>query len=741
MTINSGDYVLIADSLEDENLEKAEVAKILCIYKSLDPQAADCCYRAYVLWYCRPNQLPQPIFKDKGYNFQPQEVIEDDGYGNDIEIETILDKCHVEIVKSHITTVPTVFKKKALNFFCRYKLIGVKKKTLISVIPDPLVIVFPTPSKRKSAAGKKSQVSASPKVIVRATEKTPNKRNSHYRGARKGLSPIEDQDQEIEKATKTLRNLQMATPKRENYDTSFEDEDGSSGDEWKPEQDNKKKGKSLSNSDDEERSIKPSPRTSVKKSTKTPSAQRSILRTPNCKDATTPRKRVSMKKTSNVFEFINDENVSPPKQRKIDHSTPKGRKSSAKTPEKRTPKTPKARVSLLNDLTISLRPTPVKSDGHQMQLAREQLHVSMVPKKLPCREKEYQNIYNFLYNKLVDDCGGCIYVSGVPGTGKTATTTEVIRNLQQAADLDEVPEFDFIEINGMRFTEPRQAYVSIYKQFTGKTVYWEQAYTHIDKRFNTFSPRRKTTILLVDELDILCNRRQDVVYNLLNWPTLSSAKLVVVTIANTMDLPERLLMSKVTSRLGLTRLTFQPYTFQQLQEIIMARVIDTETFNKDAVQLVARKVAAVSGDARRALDICRRATEIAEARKHKTGKIHIVSIADVQEALAEMIASPKIQAIKSCTKYEKLFLQSVCAEVARTGVDECVFKKIYMQLESFCAFSGYPAPSPEQTIGICIRLGSSKLLICEAGRTDLFMKVVLNISSDDVHFALQEDDK
>ena len=35
-------------------------------------------------------------------------------------------------------------------------------------------------------------------------------------------------------------------------------------------------------------------------------------------------------------------------------------------------------------------------------------------------------------------------------------------------------------------------------------------------------------------------------------------------------------------------------------------------FEKDAIQLVARKVASLSGDARRALDICRRAAELAQ---------------------------------------------------------------------------------------------------------------------------------
>jgi origin recognition complex subunit 1 len=194
--------------------------------------------------------------------------------------------------------------------------------------------------------------------------------------------------------------------------------------------------------------------------------------------------------------------------------------------------------------TIHSRDVAVRKSTTDLQVARDRLHVSAVPKSLPCRETEYQDIYSFLEGKIVDECGGCMYVSGVPGTGKTATVTEVIKALKRAADDEEIPEFEFVDINGMRLSEPRQAYVHIYRQLTGKTVHWEQAYTMLENRFTTPSPRRIQTVLLVDELDILCNRRQDVVYNLLNWPTLAAARLVVITIANTMDLPERLLMGE-----------------------------------------------------------------------------------------------------------------------------------------------------------------------------------------------------
>lgn len=50
-------------------------------------------------------------------------------------------------------------------------------------------------------------------------------------------------------------------------------------------------------------------------------------------------------------------------------------------------------------------------------------------------------------------------------------------------------------------------------------------------------------------MDHICNRKQDVVYNILDWPSQTGSKVVVITIANTMDLPERVLRGCVTSRM------------------------------------------------------------------------------------------------------------------------------------------------------------------------------------------------
>lgn len=69
----------------------------------------------------------------------------------------------------------------------------------------------------------------------------------------------------------------------------------------------------------------------------------------------------------------------------------------------------------------------------------------------------------------------------------------------------------------------------------------------------------------------------------------------------------------------------------------------------------------MSGDARRTLDICRRAAEVAE----KQGGPHIqVTMEHVNMAINDMMTQPKIMAMKHCSKIEKLILQAVVAEVS-----------------------------------------------------------------------------
>ena len=55
--------------------------------------------------------------------------------------------------------------------------------------------------------------------------------------------------------------------------------------------------------------------------------------------------------------------------------------------------------------------------------------------------------------------------------------------------------------------------------------------------------------IFILQLDLLWTRKQDVMYNIFDWPTKEKAKLIVLAVANTMDLPERMMIKRVASRL------------------------------------------------------------------------------------------------------------------------------------------------------------------------------------------------
>lgn len=59
--------------------------------------------------------------------------------------------------------------------------------------------------------------------------------------------------------------------------------------------------------------------------------------------------------------------------------------------------------------------------------------------------------------------GQCLYVSGVPGTGKTATVLGVMRELRGSMESGSLPPFQFVEINALRLPSPYHAYVQLHE--------------------------------------------------------------------------------------------------------------------------------------------------------------------------------------------------------------------------------------------------------------------------------------
>jgi origin recognition complex subunit 1 len=264
------------------------------------------------------------------------------------------------------------------------------------------------------------------------------------------------------------------------------------------------------------------------------------------------------KDTADLDDFIipdsEDDGVpkTPRKRRKLnDAVTPK----KTGTPRKFLTPTHK-RIVIKKPLEFTPLGTRVLSPSalsSPFQMARNQLHVSSVPAALPCREEEFSTVYAHLEAAITEGSGSCIYISGTPGTGKTATVREVVAQLNASVLAEELDDFIFVEINGMKVTDPHQSYSLLWQALRGDRVSPSHALELLEREFSTPSPRRVPCVVLMDELDQLVTKNQSVMYNFFNWPGLRHSRLIVLAVANTMDLPERTLSNKISSRLGKTR--------------------------------------------------------------------------------------------------------------------------------------------------------------------------------------------
>lgn len=132
-------------------------------------------------------------------------------------------------------------------------------------------------------------------------------------------------------------------------------------------------------------------------------------------------------------------------------------------------------------------------------------------------------------------------------------------------------EFQFVEINGMKLPDPSAAFSVLWRALSGEKSGARQALASLEEHFQTPDPTRKTTyvsqpgleyespkliiflllhsVVLVDELDQMFTKKQEVIYNFFNWPHIAHSRLIVIAIANTINLPETL-PGKIRSRLG-----------------------------------------------------------------------------------------------------------------------------------------------------------------------------------------------
>ena len=313
---------------------------------------------------------------------------------------------------------------------------------------------------------------------------------------------------------------------------------------------------------------------------------------------------------------------------------------------------------------------------------------------LPCREQEQEQIKNYIKEGLeINGNYNSLYIAGMPGTGKTACVKRVIEILENEFKDKGNMFFTTLFLCGTEYPFINKIYKTIYQFiFSNKRKIRKKRYALLINNFfcdrnkanicHLNDPSNSHIILVIDEIDFLINKNQTFLYNLFNWSSYENSKLIIITISNTLDFPNRLL-PKIQSRMGKNKIMFKPYNKDQLSTIVESKGIDFNHFSPDAIKLCCMKVSAINGDLRRTIQILLRAKElynmdiISKSKKKKIEKNYIL------KACEDLFNSKLKKVMISLQICEKIILCSILFSIKDVNNNKVNVGHLYEKIDMF----------------------------------------------------------
>ncbi|KAF2759278.1 cell division control protein Cdc6 [Pseudovirgaria hyperparasitica] len=332
----------------------------------------------------------------------------------------------------------------------------------------------------------------------------------------------------------------------------------------------------------------------------------------------TPESRVPLSPTKITDLFKTSKNV-PADSKPVDDfklpQTPRHRDARLKKPAT----TPRHRVLVAGKpLTPRTPHTPSNTRSSAITVyndARQTFAKGTMPTALFGREKERAELEHFVESRLQSTSSGCIYVSGPPGTGKSAFVSETSRKLEAG----DVPT---AYINCMSMKKAEDIYGKLLEELVTDSEALEGHAIDILRRL--FYEKSQSFLVTLDEVDHLLDLDLELLYTLFEWALDAQSSLVLVGIANALDFTDRFLPRLKSRGLKPHLLPFLPYTASQIASVVTSKLRSlvpatasdpnfVPFIHPTAIQFLSKKVAAQSGDLRKSFDICRRAIDLVEA--------------------------------------------------------------------------------------------------------------------------------
>ncbi|ELA41664.1 uncharacterized protein VICG_01297 [Vittaforma corneae ATCC 50505] len=272
------------------------------------------------------------------------------------------------------------------------------------------------------------------------------------------------------------------------------------------------------------------------------------------------------------------------------------------------------------------------------------------------REPEFNRIKKQIDSFLKYKNNSILYLTGVPGSGKTHTTLTLLNYL-------EVP-YSYINCSTLKTRK------DIYKEIC------DAIECACEIRNGTLQSLRyhltsccHSHIIVVDEVDFLITKNESFLYNLFEMPFMDSCKMFLVVISNTLGS----LSSKLESRIAKNRIEFKPYNANQLMEVVVSEIQNGSTkVDQKSLELITKRIASSTGDIRKVREIIEESENL---NLNRTSHI-----------LKDMATPLLNKFVVSLNFYQKLVLFLNTQPLKSMA-------EWFNEFKSFCKIKGYPVLS------------------------------------------------
>ena len=194
-------------------------------------------------------------------------------------------------------------------------------------------------------------------------------------------------------------------------------------------------------------------------------------------------------------------------------------------------------------------------------------------------------------------------------------------------EIEGIPAVRTAHINCMIVKDPKEIYHKLACELIDDSPFPEANEVEVLRK--AFLSQKTSSgpvyVVTLDEIDHLLTLDLEILHTLFGWSLCHSSRLVLIAIANALDLTDRFLPRLKAKNLKPQLLPFLPYTASQIASVITtklrslcpvtdpARAEHTPFVHPAAIQLCSKKVASQTGDLRKAFDIIRRTIDLIEA--------------------------------------------------------------------------------------------------------------------------------